>query len=384
MKSIIKFGNSKLDVADPRLDYADNRKANFSLLQGFIEDCYINCRFHTHRFRKNKVSPDEIKSPADLRRIPILDPNDSNLRYNTSLVPDKLAEAMHNNMNSFDYGQRLFRVFHTSGTTGKSKISHYTFDDWSATIHSSSRATAHARVTQNNARTFNCFFSGHIAGKLTEDSSIIDGNIVINRHFSTTDDMSLLTQLYTGLRDIGGFNVLAIPPLLPRDFVSKGGTLDSLLNIDDENYIGRHISHIVTAGFPFDIPEYNLMERVWEANELAGKPKTLITSIYGASEALPLAVSCSEYNGSHLISGNTYVEVIDWNTGKHVESGGRGMIVVTGIRHGSRFLRYALGDEATFIDEPCPCGKKTPRLVEIRRVMDKDRISGGCAAGGLG
>jgi phenylacetate-coenzyme A ligase PaaK-like adenylate-forming protein len=80
------------------------------------------------------------------------------------------------------------------------------------------------------------------------------------------------------------------------------------------------------------------------------------------------------------LQGNTYTEVVR-EDGTHVADGERGRIVLTGIKHGSRYVRYVVGDEATFVAEPCRCGRLTPRLVHIERVLDLERLRRGCAAG---
>jgi hypothetical protein len=40
-----------------------------------------------------------------------------------------------------------------------------------------------------------------------------------------------------------------------------------------------------------------------------------------------------------------------------------------------------IGDEATFVEEPCRCGRTSPRLKDITRVLEKERLRQGCAAG---
>jgi len=63
-----------------------------------------------------------------------------------------------------------------------------------------------------------------------------------------------------------------------------------------------------------------------------------------------------------------YTEVIDPQTGKHVKNGERGLIVQTSLRHGSRYIRYIVGDEATFITDKCKCGRSSARIKNIKRL----------------
>jgi phenylacetate-CoA ligase len=384
MEPQVQFGNVTIDPADRRLDYESSAELQFALLKAFIADTYASNKYHRARMTRAKVTPDDIRTPDDLVRVPVLSPDDVASIAETELLPDYLAKAARTNMKSLPAPERIWRRFASTGTTGRPKVSYFTQTDWLVALAASGRPPKSVDPTQTDWRLFNAFYAGHVGGKLTEDSHATDGYVVVNRHFSTACDEALLDQLYRGIPELGGFNVLAIPPLLPPALAAKGGTLDSLLKIDAENYIGKNIRHILTGGFPVDYPGYSIRERIWEANELAGKPKALITEFYGASEVLPIALSCERYTGLHLHPGHQYTQVIDEKTGRHVENGGHGLVITTGIRHASRFLRYALGDEATYVNEPCPCGRVTPRLLNVARVLDKERITQGCAAGGLG
>ena len=103
-----------------------------------------------------------------------------------------------------------------------------------------------------------------------------------------------------------------------------------------------------------------------------------MTNLYGSSEFGTLAVSCSQNPDEfHLALGHVLVEVVD-REGFPVLPGRRGRIVATrllasyeggglGPHEGSQLLRLDNGDEATFLDGPCPCGLSSPRVRDIRR-----------------
>jgi phenylacetate-coenzyme A ligase PaaK-like adenylate-forming protein len=191
---------------------------------------------------------------------------------------------------------------------------------------------------------------------------------------------AVLRQMMRGMREVGGFNCLSVPPYTPEGAVQKGFTLDGLLDLDVENYIGANIRTIITAANWLDNPRYALRQRVWEANELAGAPRTIFVDTYGCSEVGTLGFECQEMDGLHLLLGATHTEIIRPD-GTHVANGERGRVIVTGLKHGSRYLRYVVGDEATYVSDPCKCGYRTPRLKHIVRVLDKERLRQGCAAG---
>ena len=104
-----------------------------------------------------------------------------------------------------------------------------------------------------------------------------------------------------------------------------------------------------------------------------------ISNFYGSSEFAPFALSCSKHLADfHVSQGHVLVEVVD-QSGNQVENGEFGRIVVTHlfgmdgngdacVHGGTQIIRLAVGDGATYFDEPCDCGLTTPRLRGIQRV----------------
>jgi phenylacetate-coenzyme A ligase PaaK-like adenylate-forming protein len=46
---------------------------------------------------------------------------------------------------------------------------------------------------------------------------------------------------------------------------------------------------------------------------------------------------------------------------------------------GTQVLRYAIGDAALYLDEPCACGRSSARIRDIERVAYlEDKLVGGC------
>jgi len=76
-------------------------------------------------------------------------------------------------------------------------------------------------------------------------------------------------------------------------------------------------------------------------------------------------VQCRAGSGYHLRDADLYVEVVDWETGRRVEPGQYGEIVVTTLaREAMPLIRYRTGDTARMLAGGCPCGGILP-------VMDK-------------
>ncbi|MGB8707853.1 MAG: phenylacetate--CoA ligase family protein [Dehalococcoidia bacterium] len=100
------------------------------------------------------------------------------------------------------------------------------------------------------------------------------------------------------------------------------------------------------------------------------------TDAYGTSDVGLVAYECSEKNGMHIAEG-VILEMISYETGKQVEPGEVGEIVVTPIDETYPLIRFGTGDLAGLIDEPCPCGRTSFRITRLLgRVGDAVRTRG--------
>ena len=72
---------------------------------------------------------------------------------------------------------------------------------------------------------------------------------------------------------------------------------------------------------------------------------------------------CAERTGMHLWQDVVYAEIVDPNTGKRVPFGQSGVMVYTHLERTSQpMIRFWAGDIATWVNDPCPCGRTYPRL----------------------
>jgi len=264
--------------------------------------------------------------------------------------------------------ERIGKTFSSSGSTGRVAEVYYTQEDWENTLAVIRRGMRHIPL-ENYSRIWNGFHQGHVAGKVFEDAYNRAGSLVKNRHFNSKDDQDSLKQI---VRDKS--NCLCLPADSGK--VSKGGDLKHMLLADKDNVIGKQIKTIITTGGP---RSEALVAQVHQRNKLARVDfKTQFVDYAGCAEVLPTVAECEANDGMHFLEGITYVEVIHPETKKHVKNGERGILIYTAFKKGSRFIRYIVGDEATFVDEPCTCGRTTPRIKDLKRIMDIQRFEEGC------
>lgn len=98
--------------------------------------------------------------------------------------------------------------------------------------------------------------------------------------------------------------------------------------------------------------------------------------LYGTADLGFVANECEKRDGMH-IGGEIIVEIVNPETGKPVNAGEAGEVVLTPIDEIYPLIRFGTGDLATLTNEPCACGRTSPRLSRILgRVGDAVRIRG--------
>jgi phenylacetate-CoA ligase len=85
---------------------------------------------------------------------------------------------------------------------------------------------------------------------------------------------------------------------------------------------------------------------------------------YATADVGTIATGCEKQSGMH-ITADAIVEIVDPETGKQLGPGEEGEIVVTPFDEVYPLIRFGTGDLSMFIDEPCDCGRTTPRLTKI-------------------
>jgi phenylacetate-CoA ligase len=103
--------------------------------------------------------------------------------------------------------------------------------------------------------------------------------------------------------------------------------------------------------------------------------------VYGLTElgGPGVAAECREHDGLHILEDFFYAEVIHPDTGRVVEDGTDGELVITSLRReATPVLRYRTRDRSVLVSEPCPCGNPARRIRKVRgRTDDLLMLNGG-------
>jgi len=113
----------------------------------------------------------------------------------------------------------------------------------------------------------------------------------------------------------------------------------------------------------------NLREQDFSLNLLGQKIKEKwdieLYSTYASTEMSTSFTECTAQHGGHLHPELIICELID-SEGNVVENGEYGELVITTLGvEAMPLLRYKTGDICRFDDEPCSCGRNTPRISPI-------------------
>jgi phenylacetate-coenzyme A ligase PaaK-like adenylate-forming protein len=104
---------------------------------------------------------------------------------------------------------------------------------------------------------------------------------------------------------------------------------------------------------------------------------------YAINDTGVVGYQCGSCTGTlhHVEEDLHLVEILDAETLKPVPPGHEGIVVVTNLdRTLMPVIRYAVGDRARFVPEPCACGRKTPRFELLGRadevvIVGADNVS---------
>ena len=354
MKTIDFLDKIKFD--SPELDYighTERKKLITFLFKRQLDYMKNNVPYYSIKYKNTNLKDIETYEDCaslvptmrkvDIRSLP--DPYD--------LLPTSVKKNL----------EQIYLFRGTGGTTGRPTSMFYSYGDWRAMIEGMTRPLK--REIQNFKHpliAFNSYNQGHVSGPIFDDTIRKLGGLAVARNFGA-DDYQAIKQM-----EYHNCNLLIAPAVSTH----KGGSLETLLEADTKNgtnFInGDHIKTIFHSSTKMPPALRD------ELKELGIK---YFYDYYGSTEEL------------HLNLGHISLFVIG-EDGEQVKNGQRGK-VITGrigaydasggntVAQATQLLNYHVGDEVTYVDSACLCGRTTPRIKDIERVLDlKDKQSSGC------
>ncbi|MDL2214363.1 phenylacetate--CoA ligase [Clostridia bacterium OttesenSCG-928-O13] len=315
----------------------DLERLQLERLQHTVRRVYQNVPVYRERMQKAGVSPEDIKSLDDVRRLPFTQKTDlrDNYPYGLFAAPQ----------------EEIVRIHASSGTTGKPIVAGYTAHDlqiWSEII---ARCLGCAHISKADTVQVSYGY-----GLFTGGLGVHYGVEKIGAKVVPTSSGNTQRQLML-MEDLGATAIACTP--------SYALMLAEALK--EEN---------------FDISRLKLKTGIFGAepwtegmrDEIQKLLNIKALDIYGLTETIGpgVGMECLEaQHGLHIWEDNFIVEIVDPDTGEALPDGELGELVITTIsKEGMPTLRYRTHDLTCIIPEPCACGRTHRRIQRLRGRTD--------------
>lgn len=305
-------------------------------LKKIVNYAYENVPFYKKTFGKIGLKPEHIKTVKDIEKIPFTTKEDlrDSYPYGMFAVPLK----------------KVVRLHASSGTTGRPTVVGYTkrdLDIWSELV---ARVAFMAGVREEDVAQI-AFSYGLFTGAFGLHYGLEKiGATVVPISSGNTE------RQITIMKDFGSTVLVSTPSyaLYMAEVAMEMGVKKEDLKLR----LGLFGAEGSTKEMRKEI------ERLFGINA---------TENYGLSEIIGPGVSgeCEEKDGLHIAEDHFLVEVIDPNTGKVLEYGQKGELVITTLtKEAIPLLRYRTRDITSLNPEPCKCGRTLVKMSSVEGRTD--------------
>ncbi|MBN1768202.1 MAG: phenylacetate--CoA ligase [Prolixibacteraceae bacterium] len=301
-----------------------------------VKRVYHNIPYYRKKMQEKGLTPDDIKSVADLSKLPFTTKTDLRDSYPFGSFTVPMSE--------------IVRIHASSGTTGRPTVVGYTRNDISMWSENVTRALCMAGVHQNDmvqiAYGYGLFTGGLGLHYGTEN---LGASVIPISGGNTKKQIQLMQDF--------GSTVLCCTP--------------------------SYALYIAEALEEMNISPDSLKLRVgifgaepWSENmrkEIEAKLHIKAIDIYGLSEIVGPGVSCEceEQAGMHVNEDHFIPEIINPETLEPVAPGEVGELVFSTItKEGIPLLRYRTRDLTRLIYDKCKCGRTLVRMEKCKGRSD--------------
>ena len=301
-------------------------------LQETVRRVAAHVPFYREKFAELGLQPDDLRSLADLRRLPFTTTADLRANYPTGLL-------------AVPYDSTL-RLHTSSGTTGKPKALFFSRQDVDNAAELCARSFVMTGITPKDVFQ-NMMTYGMFTGALvTHYGAEKIGCLVIPAGPGNSERQLLL------MRDFRTTFIHLTPSygLYLATFLEKH-------NVDPRRDLALRKAFV--GAEPYTEETRRKIEEGLGVD---------VYNSYGLSEmnGPGVAFECEHKHGMHLWEDHFLIEIIDPQTAEPVADGQPGELVMTTLtREAMPLLRYRTRDITSLIPEPCRCGRTHRRLNRI-------------------
>ncbi|MGA2093028.1 MAG: phenylacetate--CoA ligase [Sedimentisphaerales bacterium] len=335
----IPFWNKSIETADrASLEEIQLKRLRETILWA------LKTPFYQKQLHKAKItSPDDVRTLADLKKIPFTTKDDLRLNFPRGLLAVDMKDVV--------------RIHSSSGTTGIPTVIYYSkedIDNWADLMARCIFATGATNVDVfQNMMNYGMFTGGlgmHYGAERVGMAVIPMGGGNTKRQIKTMKDF--------------GTTILHVTPSYLLHVHSK---LDEAEVTREELVLKKAF----TGAEPHSEDTRRKIERLWNIDAY---------NSYGLSElnGPGVAFECVYKKDMHLWEDGYIVEIIDPETEEPVKDGDPGEVVLTNlIRRATPMIRYRTRDLSFLHTDPCPCGRTHRRLARIMGRTDDMLIING-------
>ena len=301
-----------------------------------VRRVYENVPFYREKMVAVGVTPDDIRSIADLHRLPFSYKKDLRDTYPFGLFAVPMKDVV--------------RLHASSGTTGKQIVVGYTKNDMELWADCFARALTAAGATEEDIVHVSYGYGLFTGGLGADGGAMRIGATAVP--VSTGNTQRQLTIM----RDFGS-TVLCCTP-------SYALHIAELL---EESGLSKNDLKLKAGIFGAE-PWTNEMRR-----QIEDKLGIKAYDIYGLTEVLGpgVAFECGEQTGMHINEDHFIVEVIDPDTGEVLPDGTQGELVFSCItKEAFPILRYRTRDIGVIHRGKCACGRTLVKMTKPRGRTD--------------
>ena len=310
---------------------SERKALQFFRLKNVIRKCYEKVPCYKKKFDEKGITPDDIQSLEDIRKLPFTSKYDLRDNYPFGMFAVPMEDVV--------------RVHASSGTTGKPVVVGYTKQDIETWSELMARTLCCAGGTNHDivqvAYGYGLFTGG------------LGAHYGVERLGATVVPMSggNTQRQITLLQDFGSTIIACTPSysLCIAEACEEMGVDTKTLKLK--------------AGIFGAEPWSNAIR-----NEIEKRLHIKAIDIYGLSEIIGPGVSseCLEQNGLHIYDDHFYPEIIDPVTEEPLPPGEKGELVFTSLtKQAFPVLRFRTRDISCLYTNPCPCGRTHVRMERV-------------------
>lgn len=311
-------------------------------LPAFIQRLYQNSAFYRRKLKAAGITPEDIRTMADLAKIPFTDKHELREGY-----PLGLAAAPE---------EDIVRIHSSSGTTGKPIIIPYTAKDVTVWAEMMARCLQTAGVTLRDRVQITPGYGLWTAGIGFQAGVEKLGAMAIPTGAGNTEkQLELMEDLQTTvLIATASYGLLLAEEIGRRSLRPK---LHLRLGIFGSERWGE-----------------KMRQRIEQMLEIETFDIYGLTEIYGPG----IGIDCPAHEGIHMWTDHLLLEIIDPDTGEQLPPGTEGELVITTLtKEGAPLLRYRTHDLTRLKLEACSCGSPYPLIDRIlARTDDMIKVKG--------